>query len=553
MHADTGRLKISNLKFSILNLRVSAFICGFIFFAAIAQAQPPREFSIDLWDWTQPCRDLPTYKRWAADMKSIGVTRVEISVPWKVLEPKPGEYDLSFIADRLAVAKSLGLGSRIRLNSYYGGATPAWYDGDFWCDINGKAPKGTPRPVSISDERFWKHFAPLCTKIAATFRGEDIYFSPFLGVHAELKWSDWWSYDDATLAKWRDAIKTRPAWLRDVAGDAALPDKPPIPPPTDGTPDNSPVSKAWIAYREQCWRDAVARFVAALRAGDPAAKVSVPLGESFRRESAQMSNLDYFGLSRGADQIVHSYDFFWHPKDDPARAAAAVACFRGITGVKNIAFEFDGPALIGTLGYDVQKELKIADAVIAQGAGLKAANYSYSTSLPSGFPVLVSFGQKNGPAEAGQPVAREKTVLLFLSKWTNYCYREKTQWLNDAQLGAWHMLTSHNLKVRIICEDNLDEDLSSYQGLYVAFSPPELLPDSRGDKLATLLTKMPGVVELSQAPLARPTTEPSRAEPVTDQWLTLNYPLAYHWTAGDRESCKELLDLCVRCLSGSKR
>src|SRR5262249_50883240 len=152
-------------------------------------AQPPREFSIDLWDWTAPCRDLPTFKRWASDMKSIGVTRIEISAPWNLLEPKPGEYDLSFIADRFAVAQSLGLGMRVRLNSYWGGATPSWFTGDRWRDFDGHDPVGTPTPVSISDERFWQHFAPLCTKLAEKFRGEDIYFSPFLGVHAELKWS----------------------------------------------------------------------------------------------------------------------------------------------------------------------------------------------------------------------------------------------------------------------------------------------------------------------------------------------------------------------------
>ena len=111
----------------------------------------------------------------------------------------------------------------------------AWYDGDRWCDIHGKPPEGTPTPVSFCDERFWQHFSPLLTKLAERFRGEDVYFSPFLGVHAELKWSDWWSYDASTLAKWREVIKTRPAWLIDVAGDAQLPDKPPIPLPTDGT------------------------------------------------------------------------------------------------------------------------------------------------------------------------------------------------------------------------------------------------------------------------------------------------------------------------------
>ena len=65
-----------------------------------------REFSLDLWDWTAPCRDLPTFKIWAADLKRIGVTRVEISAPWNLLELRPGEYDLSFITDRVAAAKA---------------------------------------------------------------------------------------------------------------------------------------------------------------------------------------------------------------------------------------------------------------------------------------------------------------------------------------------------------------------------------------------------------------------------------------------------------------
>ena len=101
-------------------------------------------------------------------------------------------------------------------------------------------------------------------------KGEDVFLNAFIGVHAELKFGDWWSYDPAALAKWRDVVRDRPSWLVDVAGNAALPDKPPVPPDTHGTPDNSPVSKAWIAFREELWRDAMRKFTAAVRAGDPA-------------------------------------------------------------------------------------------------------------------------------------------------------------------------------------------------------------------------------------------------------------------------------------------
>jgi hypothetical protein len=527
-----------------------AAACIFAGSIALAASPGPREFSVDLWDWTQPCRDLPTFKLWAADLKTIGVTRVEISAPWNLLEPRPGEYDLSFVADRLAVAKSLGMGLRVRINSYYARATPAWYAGDFWRDIDGKPPTGTPLPVSIADERFWSHFAPLCTRLAATFRGEDISYSAFIGVHAELKWSDWWSYDASTLTAWRRAIKDRPAWLHDVAGNAPLPDKPPVPPPTDGTPDPSPVSRAWIAFREQVWRDAVAQFAAAIRAGDPNGTISAPLGESFRRGSAAMSNLDYFGLSRGATQIVHSYDFSWHAQDNPRHAAAAVAAFRGITGVDDVVFEFDGPNLVKGLGYDDAHQLQIAQAAVAQNAGLKAANYSYDPQLPSSHPILTQLGGLAASAASEPASTPDRTVLLFLSKWANYCYREPTEWLHDAQFGAWFMLRSRDIPVRIICEDNLDEDLARYRGLYVAFSPPELLPQRRRDQLEALLGKMPGIVELSAAPERRPTTQPAgHAGVVADRWVTLNYPLAYHWYRGDRARCADLLDVCVRSLS----
>ena len=516
------------MKRSVLIVILALFAPAAPSLAAPSPGASGREFSIDLWDWTAPCRDLATFKTWAADMKSIGVTRIEISAPWNLLEPRPGSYDLSFITDRLAVARAHGMGMRIRINSFYHGATPGWYvdevGGDRWQDIQGNPPQGTPWPVSFTDERFWRHFGPLCTRIAAAVKGQDCYLNPFIGVHAELKWSDWWSYAPSTLAAWRRAVGDRPHWLSDVAGDAPLPDKPPVPPPTTGTPDASPVSRGWIAFREQAWRDAIARFTTFARAGDPDAKLSTPLGESFRRQSAAMSNLDYFGLaggglSRGPSQIVHSYDFFWHPKDDPWHAAAAVAAFRGITGIEDIAFEFDGPNLIEQLGYDRERLIRIAEAAIGQGASLKAANYSYF-NLPSSYPLLVDLGGLAASAARFEPAPREKTVLLFLSKWANYCYRERTEWLHDAQFGAWRMLTQRGLAVRIICEDNLDEDLSTYRGLYVAFSPPQLLPTSRRAQLESLQERLASIVELTDIPPTPPTREAGT--------------LAYRWLQGDR-------------------
>ena len=499
---------------------VRALLVALILLTSTAAASA-REFSIDLWDWTQSCRDLPTFTAWATDMKSVGVTRVEISAPWSLLEPEPGKYDLSFIADRLAIVKSHGMELRVRLNAYYY-ATPPWLAADMWCDAQGNAPAGTPRPISINDSRFWDRFAPLLTAIGARFEGEDVLYSPFIGVHAELKYSDWWTYDPASLALWRMTIRSRPAWLLDVVGDAPLPDVPPVPRDTDGTPDNTPASKAFIAFREHTWRQAVRRFGDALRAGDPHAKTSAPLGESFRRESARMSNLDYFGLSRGASQVVHSYDFFWHPKDEAWMAAASVAAFQGITGLP-VEFEFDGPALTEQLKYTEPQLLELTDAVIAQGAGVKLANFSYGTRLPSSWPLVTKYGQRVANAKPRAAEPKEKTVLLFVSKWANYCYRERTEWLHDAQFGAWQMLTSCGLPVRIVCEDNLDEDLSVYRGVYIAFSPPELMPVSARAKLDALTRRLPSVVELTSAPPAPPSKH------AADAPTAPNFALGYHW------------------------
>jgi hypothetical protein len=525
-------------------------LCLFAVLFTTARHESPtvgREFAFDLWDWTPPCRDLDTFRVWAADLKRIGVTRLEISAPWNVLEPHPGQYDLSFLADRLAVAKSLGLGLRIRINSYYAGATPTWLQCDFWRGPDGKEPFHIP---SINDARFWQAYAPLCTTIARRFRGEDILYSPFIGVHAELKWADWWTYDDASLALWRKSLPSpRPSWLRDVVGDAPLPERPPVPPETHGVPDTSAASKAFIAFRQECWREAVRRFVQAIHAGDPQARISVPLGESYRRGSAQMSNLDYYGLSRGAAQVVHSYDFFWHAGQAPWYAGAAVSAFRGITGLP-VSFEIDGPNLFDQFHYTESDLLNLADAALEAGAAMKAANYSYSERLPSTWPFLTELGQRAAYAEASPPEApKSKTILLFVSKWADYCYREPSEWLHDAQFGAWRMLTEHGYAVRFVCEDNLTEDLHGYRGLYVAFSPPALLPEADRRRLEKLCATLPSIVEIAALP-SRPAPQ-WEGEPhltVQGRQVTVNYPLAYQWLhSSDHAATERLLDQAVSC------
>ena len=83
------------------------------------------------------------------------------------------------------------------------------------------------------------------------------------------------------------------------------------------------------------------------------------------------------------------------------------------------------------------------------------------------------------------------------------CYREETEWLHDVQFGAWRMLTSRGFPVRIICEDNLVQDLSGYRGLYVAFPGFQTVPAKPRAALEALSRCLPSIDETS------PTTRPA--------------------------------------------
>ena len=212
-----------------------------------------------------------------------------------------------------------------------------------------------------------------------------------------------------------------------------------------------------------------------------------------------MSNLDYWGLSRRAEQVVHSYDFFWHGPGQAAawNAAAAVEAFRGITG-RPVCFEFDSLDNLASLGFSNQQLLDLGREAALAGAGLKLANDSYSTLLPSQRPIVRdlvdlwnTLPNKTSyrPDFAAEP---SRTVLLFVSKWANYSYRESTQWVHDAQFGVYRLFRDLQIPVRIVCEDNLDELLASkgkaaaYRLLYLAFSPRDLMPADAARKLDEL-------------------------------------------------------------------
>jgi len=459
------------------------------------------EIGFTIWDWTAPAQNPALFEEWIKSCQEAGINRIELSVPWNIVEPELGKIDLSWINERHAICRKYHLGMRLRINSYYAGATPKWYQGSFWLDDKGNAVPPGAIP-SLTDERFWDYFAPLCGAIAREFKGEDVYYSPFFAIHAEMKFADWWTFDPSSLVLWQKVIKhPRPEWLRPVVqNDVELPLIPTVPALTDGKPDPSPSALAFIAFRENILRDSLKRFVNAIHQGDPKAKISSPLGESYRCESARMSNLDYWGLSRGTDQVVHSYDFFIHKGNTPLwHVSATVESFKGISGLP-LSLEFDSPETITANGYTFEIQKSIVDILLHCRAGLNFSNYSYSQALPGSWPIIQYARDR---IKAATPLSPDQgspkdTLLLFFSKWANYCYREKSEWLHDTQFGYWKLLHDLGYKTRIICEDNLTENLDAYRGIIFAFSPLELMPAQDRVKIEKL--KIPKILDFAITP-----------------------------------------------------
>ena len=214
-------------------------------------------------------------------------------------------------------------------------------------------------------------------------------------------------------------------------------------------------------------------------------------------------------------------------------------------------FEFDGLSKIKQFGYTDQISKQMVLAIIDSGAGIKIANMSYPQELPSTSPVVRFAGEQI--AQAGAPRASvtslspDQTVLLFFSKWANYRYRERTEWLHDAQFGVWKLLRDMAIPVRVICEDNLAEDLTRYKGLVLAFSPVDVMPAE--DRVAIERLGLPIVADVWEVPQAPPSgpgdlngTEANRSGQSQNR-VVIGKAIGYHYLHGaDRTVCRRVME-----------
>ncbi len=445
-------------------------------------AWPAVEFAFEIWDWVPDYRDFNRFRARIDQARRAGFNTIEISVPWKDVQPtRQGPYEWARTDRRIEHVLSYGLALRVRINFSYAHPWPKWVRPELATRHDGRTPQGF---MTVFDADLNRLHDAAAQAIAARYRGWNIEWAPVFGMHTEVKFGDWLGYEPAGKAAFR-------AWLRGQHGslanlcevwgrrfDAWQDVEPPVPRPTKGEPDLSPPVIDWIAFREQALADKMARLLSAVRRGDPSARTAVMLGESYRRGAASMANLAYWRYSRGADRVLHSYDFFWHGPKDRRAAGVATDIMRGVTG-KPVVFEIDGPILFDKFGYTDDDLVAIGRMALDHGAvGLNVANFCYTDKPLSAFGFLARLGRAVARLNAERrPPALSSKRWYYVSKWANYVYREPTEWVHERQFDGYLRRTGRPDRPRIVTDENLlHDDATGVEEIHIA---PPLVIDER--------------------------------------------------------------------------
>lgn len=427
-------------------------------------AAAPFQYSFTLWDWDANYRDMGRFRETVDACAAHGFTLIELGVGWTDCEKEEEQYDFSLVEERARYITEKGLGIRLRVNVC---RWPDWVqpevfalpDGtpfDYW--------RGVPSVFNMDNRRRQMRFVGA---LATHFAGRGFTYTPGFSVHMEVKFADWNSYEESAKKDFRaflahnygDVTALNAAWGTQLGSfDEA---QPPVPAGTNGEPSRDRASDDWIRFRENGLVDWVELFDKTVRNHDPSARVSVPLGESYRAGSAQMANLAYWRYARLADEVVHSYDFFLHGPKDLRRARLAAAIMTGITQ-KPVIFEVDGPVLLEKFGYAEDDLVECARLALKGGAaGIQVSNWGSTQGLRERR-FLSEIGALVRAASAGgewRP-PQQAPALYYVSKWQNYRFREPSEWVYGRQFELWHRLADEGEPVRIVTDENvLYEDL----------------------------------------------------------------------------------------------
>lgn len=425
-------------------------------FATAANAGP-AQYSFTIWDWDQSYRHEQLFKRQVDKCAQYGVTQIELGVSWHDCEPAEGRYDFAVPDARVAYLLAKNLGIRLRINV---ADWPEWFHPELFQNPDGSPfdyRGGLPSVFNPENRARQLRFV---SAAAEHFAGKGFVYSPGFSVHMEVKFGGWNTYEPSARAAFRAWLSGRYTAIDDLnaawnASYASFGDiEPPLPRMTRGVPATDCGENDWIRFRELALADWVEAFAASVRKHDPSARISVPLGESFRSESAAFANLGYWDYSRPADEVVHSYDFFMHGARHVGDVALSTATVSGITQRPTVV-EIDGPILFETYGYTPDQLVDAARIALDAGAvGVQVCNWGSSDLAPQ------SWMREIGTMVRARPNTSVKspTALYYVSKWQNYVYREQNEDLYEQQFGLLRKLSAAKLPVRVVTDENLIHD-----------------------------------------------------------------------------------------------
>lgn len=452
---------------------------------AITAPGPKLSYSYMLWDWTRTAGNYDAFTERVDQCREAGMDTIDLTVAWKQIEPERGRFDFSEIDRRVEYIAKAGLKTRLRLNVSYAHGWPDWFPAALMTGAGGATPTDVLSPFSPGAADAWARAAEA---LSAHLGDRVDCYMPGFGMHMEVKYGDWISYERPAVSSFRSWLKTRyrtAVALNKACGSGFSGFEAVQPPAVPADLSEAPQSVIdFIQFREDQLAYVTDRFIQGFRKGYPKAKVAVQMGESFRKESAMMSNLAYYRYARLADEVVHSYDFFVHPPDAPHNAFESVRTFAGITG-KPVIVEFDGPVLQSSFGYNDDHLAALARECIRAGAsGIHVSNYSDSDPRPLGFIRAIAEMTRKAPAK--QPTAES---LFYVSKWTFYCM-SKDETAHQRVYAYYRKLLAAGEKMRIITDENLTEPGLGRGGkLFVSWSP--IVSREAFQQLKELMREMP--------------------------------------------------------------
>jgi len=449
------------------------------------------EYSFSIFDWHPAWIDFDLFRRVIDQARTLGYNKIELGVPWNSTQPSRSDLDFSLVDQRANYVLSTGLRCRFRINAQ---EPPLWFrsevhqlpDGTTFDKVYG-ANTNQPGIPSFFDSNALTDQIQWVEAVVRHYAGQSHEFSLGVGLHFELKYGGWNTYENAAVTEFRrwlverygDIAEVRSAWAAKLKSFGEV--RPPVPRQTSNgiaaAPDIDQASLDWIRFREERLAAVMLRYHEAIRRQDPTCQICVPLGEAFRAQSAEFSNQDIYGLSRRADFVDFSYDFWRHSPHVLWKVDQMVRTYADITGL-GVKFEIDGAAVGAYQRYGDQGMFDTATTALQAGAvGINVVNYTQERRWVedlSQFGFMHQVGEHIEQLNRGElllPEPTEPRAAFYVSKWTQYCFRGTSEWLHASQFGLEKLLRDAGCATRIITDENLlNESLSDVDMLILPFA-----------------------------------------------------------------------------------